>query len=129
MKTKNSFLLLLLVMAFFSCSPDEEPNVMSPSNISFVHADGTAIAENECINLNMKYAIKVETTSKFKTKGQPLRVDYTVNGVVYTMNFSIKGAQIIPIVLVEGDNLAQILGSDYKAYLKYQGQGDFELVE
>ncbi|OXB00845.1 hypothetical protein B0A72_18915 [Flavobacterium pectinovorum] len=114
------------MIVFFGCS-DQDEITISPQSISFVHADGSKIAENECISPNVKYGIKIETN--YVDQNRPFRVDYSVNGVVYTMTFTVKTSQVNPITLINGNNDAQIVGSNYKAVLKYVDQGDFELVE
>lgn len=116
-------------MTFFGCSSDDESIKVKPDAITFVYADGTEIVEKECINPSTKYAVKIEINSKGIKKNEPLRVDYSVNGVVYTMTFSSIGSQINPIKLVEGNNVGQIIGTDYKCNLNYIAQGDFELVK
>jgi hypothetical protein len=45
------------------------------------------------------------------------------------MTFTSSTSQVNPVTLTNGDNAAQIVGSNYKAVLKYIDQGDFELVE
>lgn len=111
---------------FLGCSENEEIAI-HPRSISFVYADGSQISENECIDPNAKYGIKIQTS--FADINRPFRVDYSVNGVVYTMTFTNKITQINPVTLSNGSNSAQIIGTNYKATLKYIDQGDFELVE
>lgn len=127
MKIKQYSILIVVMIVFLSCSHYEDEIVISPQSISFVHADGSKIAENECINPNVKYGIKIETN--YVDQNRPFRVDYSVNGVVYTMTFTTTTSQINPVTLTNGDNAAQIIGSNYKAVVKYIEQGDFELVE
>ncbi|MCP2029851.1 hypothetical protein L1276_005045 [Flavobacterium sp. HSC-32F16] len=126
MKMKQYYILAVVMFLFLSCSEREETTIYSKS-ISFVHADGSIISENECISPNVKYGIKIETN--FVDVNRPFRVDYSVNGVAYTMTFTTVNSQVNPVTLVNGDNAAQIIGSNYKAVLKYVDQGDFELVE
>lgn len=126
MKIKHYYILALVMFVFYGCSEQEETEIYA-QNISFVHADGSKIADNECINPNVKYGIKVETN--YVDVNRPFRVDYSVNGVVYTMTFTINTSQVNPVTLVNGENFAQIIGTNYKATLKYVDQGDFELVE
>ncbi|MFH6951050.1 hypothetical protein ACHRV6_21335 [Flavobacterium sp. FlaQc-51] len=127
MKIKQYYILLLVMIVSFSCSDHESEITIVPLSISFVHADGSKITENECISPNVKYGIKIETN--YVDQNRPFRVDYSVNGVVYTMTFTVKTSQVNPITLINGNNEAQIVGSNYKAVLKYVDQGDFELVE
>lgn len=126
MKIKQYYILILVMIVSFSCS-DQDETVIVPQSISFVHADGSKIAENECISPSVKYGVKVETN--YVDANRPFRVDYSVNGVVYTMTFTASTFQINPITLTNGENSAQIVGTNYKAILKYIDQGDFELVE
>ena len=128
MKIKQYCILIVIVMFFFGCSSDDDHTPVPPK-ISFVHADGSKIADNECISPSVKYAIKIEINSIYNKKAKPVRIDYSVNGVLYTMTFSNNGSQINPITLVDGNNMAQIVGSEYKVNLKYIDQGDFKLVE
>jgi hypothetical protein len=127
MKIKQYFILILVMIAFFGCSDEEEERIIYPQSISFVHADGSKIDDNECINPNVKYAIKIETN--FFDVKRPFTVDYSVNGVLYTMTFTDTNSRTNPVTLTNGDNSAQIKGSNIKAVLKYIDQGDFELVE
>ena len=126
MKIKQYSILILVMIVFFGCS-DQDEITIRPQSISFVHADGSKIAENECISPNVNYGIKIETN--YVDQNRPFRVDYSVNGVVYTMTFTVKTSQVNPITLINGNNAAQIVGSNYKAVLKYVDQGDFELVK
>ncbi|WP_281233897.1 hypothetical protein [Flavobacterium gelatinilyticum] len=131
MKIKQYYILAAAAFVFFSCSDDKEREpeeiAISAQSISFVHADGSKIAENECISPNVKYGIKIETSHA--DVNRPFRVDYTVNGVVYSMTFTTALSQVNPVTLSNGVNAAQIVGSNHKAVLTYIDQGDFELVE
>ncbi|WP_163411211.1 hypothetical protein [Flavobacterium ajazii] len=126
MKIKQYYILTLVMFLFLACSDIEERTIYAKS-ISFVHADGSELSENECISPNVKYGIKIETN--FVDINRPFRVDYSVNGVIYAMTFTVNTSQVNPITLTNGDNAAQIVGTDHKAVLKYVDQGDFELVE
>lgn len=126
MKIKQYYILAFVMFLFLACSDYEERNIYAKS-ISFVHADGSKLSENECISPNVKYGIKIETN--FSDINRPFRVDYSVNGVVYAMTFTENTSLVNPITLINGNNAAQIVGTDHKAVLKYIEQGDFELVE
>lgn len=127
MKIKQYSILILVMIAFFGCSDHEDEITIVPQSISFVHGNGSKIAQNECISPNVKYAIKIETN--YVDVNRPFTVDYSVNGVVYKMTFTVGTSQINPVTLTNGDNSAQIIGSNFKTVLKYIDQGDFELVE
>lgn len=131
MKSKFVYALMVLLLFVFSgCSKDDDFITISPYNISFVHADGSAIEEGECINPFESYAVSIITKAEgdkgsFKTKV----VEYTVNGITYSMIFVKDGAQLKQITLLKGVNSAQIADSGYAVTLNYVSQGDFELVE
>lgn len=127
MKIKQYYILGFVMFLFFGCLDHEEPIDIYPQSISFVHADGSKIAEGECINPNIKYGIKIQTNHV--DINRPLRVDYSVNGVVYSMTFALNSSEINPVTLINGNNTAQIVGSNHTAVLKYVDQGDFEMVE
>lgn len=127
MKIKQYYILILVMIVSFSCSDHEDDMTIESKSISFVHADGSKIAKNECISPNVKYGIKIETN--YVDVNRPFRVDYSVNGVIYTMTFTVAASQINPVILTNGENAAQIVGSNYKDVIKYIDQGDFELVE
>lgn len=50
MKIKQYYILILVMIVFFGCSDHEDEIAIFPQSISFVHADGSKIAENECIS-------------------------------------------------------------------------------
>ncbi|MFK5889460.1 MAG: hypothetical protein QM486_01875 [Flavobacteriaceae bacterium] len=107
----------------------KEFTTISPVSISFVHADGTAILEGECIKPDIDYAILVETTTSGVGETKMLRVDYTFNGDLKTMTFLNGEKQLNPVKLINGTNTAQIVGSDKISHITFIDQGDFELVE
>jgi len=129
MKIKLYSIVITLVLVFSSCSKKEEFTIISPANISFVHEDGSKIAIDECINPDGKYAVKIETTSKGSGKYKVVRVDYTINGDLYTMTFLKEGAQINPVTLIDGLNTVQIVESGFTSNINFVKQDDFQLVE
>ena len=115
-------------MLFSGCSK-EEFRIISPDNISFVHADGTQILEGECITPDNDYAILIETSSSGVGFVKTLRVDYTFNGALQTMTFLEDGNQMNPVSLVNGINTAQIIASEESSSIIFVDQGDFELIQ
>jgi hypothetical protein len=127
MKLKIYYILILCSILSMGCN--KEITIISPVSISFVHADGTAILEGECITPDNNYAILIETTTSGIGETRVLRVDYTFNGDLKTMTFLNGEKQLNPVKLIEGLNSAQIVGSDKTSYITYINQGDFVLVE
>ncbi len=128
MKLKIYSILIIIFMLFLGCRK-EEFTIISPINISFVHADGSQILEGECITPDNDYAILIETSSSGVGFVKVLRVDYTFNGALQTMTFLKDGDQINPVTLVSGINTAQIIESETSTSIVFVNQGDFELIE
>jgi hypothetical protein len=124
---KLSFLIAVLI-AFSSCSNDDDFKTITPTSIAFVHEDGSPIAKNECINPNTRYAILIKTNSVGKGAFQDTKILYTLNGVLNIMTFTKDGQQLKVIQLNDGNNVAEIVESNFKASLYFNSQDNFELV-
>ena len=113
-----------LLLFCFSCSSGngETPMTLEDFSLRFVYLDGTALEQGACIDPNGKYALAIE--------GYKMRyldeVKYTINGVVYTINFTEDGTHIIPINLEPGQNTAKLLDANVSATLHFSVQGGFE---
>ncbi|MFV5690718.1 hypothetical protein ACM55K_01695 [Flavobacterium sp. LT1R49] len=129
MQSKSFSFLITIIILFSSCSKEDEFKTISPTNITFVHEDGSAILLNECIKPNINYAVLITTKSEGTGIFKTTKVEYTLNGVPYIMSFSSDGKQSNKIKLVDGINQAEIVGSYYKAYLYFGSHDNFELVE
>jgi hypothetical protein len=114
--------------AFSSCSNDDDFKTITPASINFVHEDGSPIAKNECINPNTNYAILIKTNSVGKGAFQNTKILYTLNGVLNIMTFTKDGQQLKVIQLIDGNNVAEIVDSNFKASLYFNSQDNFELV-
>ncbi len=123
-----SFIVLIALFStvFSSCTKDEPITSITGYNIAFVHEDGSAIDQNECINPNANYALLIKTisTGVFRTT----TVKYTLNGMPYTMTFIRNEEQMYPVKLKDGNNEAEIVGTTYKANLFFNAHTNFELV-
>ena len=128
MKHLKSSFLIAVIIAFSSCSNDDDFNTITPTSITFVHEDGSPIAKNECINPNTNYAILIKTNSVGKGAFQNTKILYTLNGVLNIMSFTKDGQQLKVIQLIDGNNVAEIVDSDFKASLYFNSQNNFELV-
>jgi hypothetical protein len=130
MNFKVYIFLIFAFAIFFSCSEGDEVEKIVPVEISYVHEDGSPILAGECINPDSKYAIAITTKlNKKRSADKPTNVLYTVNGIEHVMTFFDHDTQLNSVVLVNGINQAQIVGTEYKAQISYYSHDDFELVK
>lgn len=129
MKHKTYTILIAFIIVLSSCSKDEQFKTIAPASIAFVHEDGSALLQGECINPNTNYAVLIKTNSEGSGIFKSTKVEYTLNGVPYIMSFMSDGQQLNPIKLIDGQNKAEIVGSSYKAYIYFNTHENFELVE
>jgi hypothetical protein len=131
MKIKSYYLVVILMI--FACSPEDIPTTVvesfTPKSISFVYADGSSITSGECLSPNSAYAIQIEATKNEKGNTTVSQVAYTVNGVLYSMSFSAVGISYLPIELVEGKNIAQLVETGLTEEIAYVLEDDFILVD
>jgi hypothetical protein len=128
MKHLKLIFLIPVLIAFSSCSKDDNFKTITSESIAFVHEDGSPIAKNECINPSTKYAIAINTNSNGKGAFQDTKILYTLNGVLNIMTFTKDGQQLKVIQLIDGNNVAEIVDSNFKASLYFNSQENFELV-
>jgi hypothetical protein len=121
-------LCISLITTFSSCSKEESFKTITPESIAFVHEDGSPIAQNECINPSTNYALLIKTNSNGKGDFIATKILYTFNGVVSYITFSSDGQQLKGVKLIDGNNSAEIVDSDYKASLHFNSHENFELV-
>ena len=112
MKIKNySILIVAALMFLLGCSKDDDFELLEPE-IVFVNTDGNSVLEGWCINSNESYALQITLKSngsgKLKSKK---KIDYTINGVPYSVTFTELGTKTIPVNFIEGTNVAQLIES------------------
>lgn len=129
MKFNIYSILIITLLLFSTCSKEEEFAVITPSQINFVQEGGALLVEGDCIDPNKKYYVSITTFADGDGSFKPTKVEYTVNGISYSMTFISDGIQRNPISLEVGLNIAQIVESGYRTSIKYAIQGDFELVQ
>jgi hypothetical protein len=129
MKQKSYSVLIAFIIVLSSCSKEDEFKTIAPASIAFVHADGSALLQGECINPKTNYAVLIKTNSEGSGIFKSTKVEYTLNGVPFIMSFMSDGQQLNPIKLIDGENKAEIVGTTYKAYLSLNTNTNFELVE
>jgi len=57
-------------------------------------------------------------------------IEYTINGLLYSMTFNNVETQSNQITLIEGENVAQLLNTAFDARISYiKAPSEFELVE
>lgn len=129
MKHKSYSILIAFIIVLSSCSKDEQFKTITPASIAFVHEDGSALLQGECVNPNTNYALLIKTNSEGNGAFKPTKIEYTLNGVPFIMSFMSDGQQFNPIKLIDGPNKAEIVGSSYKAAIYFNTHDNFELVE
>ena len=137
MKINYDKVLLLVALLFLGCSKnDDDGGTQSktvesyePAAIEFVHEDGSRIQLDECITPDEAYAIEITATKNDEGNTQVSKIEYTINGSLYSMSFSEAGTKRNPITLVDGKNIAQLSATAETDEVFYTSQGDFELVD
>ena len=141
MKTRFYYIIFTFILLIISCSKSDDSNdtttpvieskvieSFDPISISFMHEDGTSISSDDCINPNIAYAIQIEATKNSQGNTQISKVDYTINGALFSMSFSQAGIKSNPISLVNGKNIAELVTTAISTEVTYIVQGDFQLV-
>ncbi len=108
--------------------PPVDVETFDPVEIEFVHDDGTSILAGECISPDAVYAIQIKTTKNSNGTTKVSKIEYTINGVLYSMSFSEAGTKRNPVILVDGRNFAELTSTGESTEISYIEQGDFELV-
>ena len=135
MKTINYYITVMVLFLIMGCSKnDEDVEIFStvesfePTSIEFVHEDGTSISDNECITPQKSYAIQIKAVKKNNGNTKVSKVEYTINGVLHSMSFSEAGTKRTPIILVNGENIAELSATTLSDKVKFVEQDDFQLV-
>ena len=132
MNNKLYICIVLALVVLSGCSKDEEEEefrTFSPSAINFINKEGALISGNDCVDPNNEYLIEIKVNAVGSGTSQPTRVEYTINGALYSMTFADDQSKTNPIILVEGENIAQLVESGFSSSVFRINQGDFELVE
>ena len=133
----NDYITICMLMLFLGCSKnDDDGGTQSetiesyqPVAIEFVREDGSSISSTDCITPDETYAIQVTTTENSKGNTTVSKIEYTINGAVFSMSFTEAGAKRNPITFVAGKNIAEIVKTANSTELSFISQDDFELVE
>ncbi|PIA82003.1 hypothetical protein BFR04_11910 [Gaetbulibacter sp. 4G1] len=137
MQTKYYYIIIIILCFVLGCSKNDDnpapPPVtvesFDPVSIEFVHEDGTGITANDCITPDEAYAIQITTTKNNNGNTAVSKIEYTINGAIYSMSFTAAGTKRNPIVLVDGRNVAELSSTGTSTEVNYIEQGDFELVD
>ncbi|MCL6295855.1 hypothetical protein [Jejuia spongiicola] len=137
MQTKYYYITIIILCFVLGCSKNDDnpapPPVtvesFDPVSIEFVHEDGTGITANDCITPDEAYAIQITTTKNNNGNTAVSKIEYTINGAIYSMSFTAAGTKRNPIVLVDGRNVAELSSTGTSSEVNYIEQGDFELVD
>lgn len=141
MKVNPYFFLGILSIWCLGCSKDNESVIApgdllnsvvetyDPVSIKFVYEDGSAVQTADCLSPDAIYAIEIEATKNNSGNTKISIIEYTINGVLYSMSFSEAGIKRNPIVLADGKNIAELVSTANNTEITYVVQDDFELVE
>ena len=108
-------------------SPDDETLSLQPISIEFVNENGTTIS-SDCLDSNENYAIRIETERTGSGAITATQIQYTLNGILYSMTFNQIGTLSQPVILVDGQNIAQLVTTGVLDEIRFVVQDDFELV-
>ncbi|MBW1298597.1 hypothetical protein [Aquimarina litoralis] len=129
MKKYIAINLLLVSILFYNCSNEDDVTTFVPISINFAYPDGTVILEDDCINPAEQFSIAIGVNTFGVGPSIPTKVDYTVNGALYSTTFTNDEIKMIPITLQEGTNIAQIVNNGRSSTIHITTQDDFVLVE
>jgi hypothetical protein len=89
MKQKSYSVLIAFIIVLSSCSNTDEFKTIAPASIAFVHADGSALLQGECINPKINYAVLIKTKSEGSGIFKSTKVEYTLNCWDFLQSISI----------------------------------------
>ena len=120
--------IILFALIFTSCSNDDDVTTFSPKSIKFIHSNGAIIEEGDCIDPSGEYAIVIEVNAVGNGPNIPTKVEFTVNGAVYSTTFTNRVSKSIPIDIKEGGNIAELVKTGISSSIYVTIQDDFVLV-
>lgn len=134
---KSKF-IYVLVCGFFgiatSCSNDDGGSdgggvnaSLQPISIQFVNENGSPIT-SDCLDLNENYAIQIETEMASSGPITATQIQYTLNGILYSMTFNAIGVKRQVVELADGQNIAQLATTGVTDEIRFVIQDEFELV-
>ncbi len=137
MQTKYYYITIMILCFVLGCSKnDDDPapvpvtvESFDPVTIEFVREDGSSISSTDCITPDEAYAIQITTTKNSNGNTSVSKIEYTINGALYSMSFSEAGTKRNPIALVDGKNIAELSATGTSNEVTYIEQDGFELVD
>jgi hypothetical protein len=142
---KNNIILLTLLIFVFGCSNSDDNNVqvvdsqdfLVPISIKVVYRDGSLINNGDCLSDEDEYAIQIETIDNPSSPAVAVtdgnapvkQVDYTFNGVIFSMSFTEAGILRTPVNLIDGQNSVQLLETALIDEVRFIIQDDFRQVD
>ena len=99
-----------------------------PVSIEFVDENGVMVTADDCITPDKFYEVQITTVKNVKGNTDVSKIEYTVNGALYSMSFSQAGTKRNPITLVDGRNIIELVKTSESVEVNYVKQGDFEEV-
>jgi hypothetical protein len=135
MQTKYYYISIMILCFVLGCSKNDDPvpipvtvESFDPVTIEFVNENGTSITANDCITPGESYAVQIRAIKNSNGNTKVSKVEYTINGALFSMTFSEAGIKRNPIVLVNGKNIAELSATGSSNEVTYIEQGNFELV-
>ncbi|RZS92450.1 hypothetical protein [Aquimarina brevivitae] len=125
---KTYICIILIALVFVGCSKDDGVTTFSANSINFVQSDGRAIVDRDCIDPNGQYAIVIEANAVGSGPDTPTKIEFTVNGALYSTTFTNDEMKIIPITLQDGNNIAELVTNGISSSIYVIVQDDFVLV-
>ncbi|WP_406682779.1 hypothetical protein N1F78_08750 [Seonamhaeicola sp. MEBiC1930] len=129
--------MIVILCIVFGCSKNDDDPVpppvtvesFDPVSIEFVHEDGTSISSTDCITPDEAYAIQITTTKNSNGTTDVSKIEYTINGALHSMSFSEAGTKRNPIVLVDGNNKAELTITATSDEIYFVSQDDFIMLK
>ncbi|WP_299438652.1 hypothetical protein [uncultured Aquimarina sp.] len=132
MNIKTYISVIVLFILFSNCSNDDAVSIttIEPTSINFIKEDGSILTLFDCINPNETYAVEIRVKGEGAGEVQNTVIEYTINGLAYSMTFDRVETQSNQITLIEGENVAQLVNTVFLAKISYvKAPSEFELVE
>lgn len=104
----SCFMVLGLFM--YNCSDDDVSFIeIFPNDIEFVDLNGLPLESGTCIDPALVYGIKIKVLRVGEGRIDPTDILFTVNGENHTTTFTDQEEKIVPINLISGENVAEIV--------------------
>ena len=136
MKLVYKYMAIVVASLILGCSKNDNDSDVTtqtiesfdPVSIEFVDENGVMVTADDCITPDKFYEVQITTVKNVKGNTDVSKIEYTVNGALYSMSFSQAGTKRNPITLVDGRNIIELVKTSESVEVNYVKQGDFEEV-